>query len=123
MQMQENATGEISGRMPQAIQTIIKNRYSQKTIIKTELGLIETVEKNRANLAGANLTGADLTGANLTEANLTVADLTRADLTEANLTRANLARADLTGANLAGAKIKEHQKEELIIALRIEVIE
>ena len=66
---------------------------------------------------------ANLTRADLHDANLTRADLHEADLTEANLTRANLARADLTGANLAGAKIKEHQKEELIIALRIEVIE
>ena len=77
----------------------IKNRFTDEIIIEGDYkDLREAVEKNKANLSEANLFGADLSGANLSGANL-------------------------SRANLFGAKIKITQKDEIIKALNIEVLE
>ena len=44
------------------MQTVIKNRYTQKVIVESEKTLIETVVANRADLCGADLRGANLCG-------------------------------------------------------------
>ena len=52
------------------MKTVIKNRYTEKVIVESELTLIKTVEENDANLCEANLCGANLCGANLCDADL-----------------------------------------------------
>ena len=87
------------------MKTVIKNRYTEKTIVESELTLIGTVVANKANLCSANLCSADLCSANLRDANLRDADLYGATLRGANLYGANLYGADLRGANLSGADL------------------
>ena len=90
------------------MKTVIKNRYTEKTIVESELTLIGTVVANKANLCSANLCSADLCSANLR-----YADLRGADLCGANL----------RGANLVGAKIKTTQAEQIMKSLSISVEE
>ena len=85
--------------------TVIKNRYTHKVIVESELALIETVKANKVNLCGADLRGADLRGA---------------DLRGADLYGADLCGADLRGADLRGAKIKVSQKETILKSLNLE---
>ena len=47
----------------------------------------------------------------------------KADLFGADLSRANFSRADLSEAELFGAKIRITQKDEIIKALRIEILD
>ena len=92
----------------------IRNRFTDEIIIEGDYkDLREAAEQNKADLFEANLFRADLSEADLSEANLF-----RADLSEANLSEANLFRADLFEA-----KIKITQKDEIIKALGIEVID
>ena len=83
----------------------IKNRFTNEVILEGEAENIkEFLEKNReADLAGAYLGGANLTGA----------DLTGADLTG----------ADLKGADIRGAKIKINQKNDMLKALKVKIVE
>jgi uncharacterized protein YjbI with pentapeptide repeats len=110
------------------MQTVIKNRYTQKVIVESEKTLIETVVANRADLCGAdlrgaNLCGADLRGADLCGADLRGADLRDADLCDANLRGADLRGADLRGADLCGMIIKKEQIDSVIHELDIIVLE
>ena len=75
------------------MQTVIKNRYTQKVIVESEKTLIETVVANRADLCDANLRDADLRD------------------------------ADLRGANLCGMRIKKEQIDSVIHELDIIVLE
>ena len=82
----------------------IKNRFTDEIIIEGEYNnLREAVEKSKSNLSKA--------------------DLYKADLSEANLYKANLSEADLSEANLYKAIIKITQRDEIIKALKIEIIE
>jgi uncharacterized protein YjbI with pentapeptide repeats len=107
---------------------IIKNRYTDEIIVEMEAeSLREVVEKNKANLYKADLSEANLSEADLYKANLYKADLSEANLSEADLYKANLYKADLSEANLSEAdlykaKIKITQKDELLKALRIEIV-
>ena len=67
------------------MKTVIKNRYTEKVIVESELTLIKTVEENDANLCEANLCGANLCGANLCGADLCGANLCDANLCDADL--------------------------------------
>ena len=81
------------------------------------IGLVQSVGKDHAdlsrrNLMNAVLTKADLTNAslinaNLTDANLKDAELTNANLNGANLTRASLKQAGLTNADLSDANLTD----------------
>jgi len=105
------------------MQTVIKNRYTQKVIVESEKTLIETVVANRADLCGADLRGANLCGADLRGANLCGANLCGADLRGADLRGADLRDADLRGANLCGMRIKKEQIDSVIHELDIIVLE
>ena len=96
---------------------IIKNRYTDKTIIEGEaVSVTKFLEANReADLYEADLRGADLRGADLREADLREANLRGADLREADLREANL-----HGADLRGAKIKITQKDEILESIGVE---
>jgi|WetSurSiteA1Bulk_404760.scaffolds.fasta_scaffold29508_5 uncharacterized protein YjbI with pentapeptide repeats len=97
----------------------IKKRFSDEILIEGKAkNLKDFLEKNKSNLSGAYLSGANLSGANLSRANLSGADLYGAYLYGAYLSGANL-----SGANLSGAKIKISQKDEIIKALGIEVLD
>ena len=97
----------------------IKKRITGEIMFEEEAeNFVKLVEKYKADLSGA-----DLSKANLSKANLYKADLSKADLSKANLYKADLSGADLSGADLSGAKIKITQKDEIIKALKIEVVE
>ena len=83
----------------------IKHRFTNEIIIEGEAETLRAfLEANGdANLRGAYLGDANLRGA--------------------YLVGANLVGAYLGGANLVGAKIKISQKEELLKALRIEIVD
>ena len=87
----------------------IKKRFTNEIIFEGEAeSFAKFVEQNKADLY---------------KANLYKANLSEADLSEANLYKANLYKANLSEADLSGAKIATTQKDELIKALKIEVIE
>ena len=94
---------------------IIKHKITFSVIIEGEAdSLKDFLEKNRSvDFGGANLRSADLRSANLG-----VADLGGADLRGANL-----GGADLRGANLQGAKIRITQRDELLKAIGIEIVD
>ena len=82
----------------------IKKRFSNEILIEGEANSFkEFVEANKANLSETNLSRADLSNANLSETNLYNTNLSRADLSE--------------------AKIKITQKDEIIKALKIEILD
>ena len=96
----------------------IKKRFSNEILIEGEANSFkEFVEANKADLSEA-----DLSNANLSETDLSNADLYKADLSNANLSEADLSNADLSEADLYKAKIKITQKDEIIKALKIEII-
>ena len=78
--------------------------------------MLEGVDFQRSNLAGADLThaflheanlcDAELSGATMVGTNFCLARLRDARLTESDLHRANFDRADLTGADLTGANLE-----------------
>ena len=87
----------------------IKKRYTNEVMFESDEGTLkELVEKNKANLS---------------EADLSEADLSEADLYKANLYKADLSEADLYKANLYKLKIKITQKDEILKALRIEILD
>jgi len=82
----------------------IKKRFNDEILIEGEANSFkEFVESNKADLSRANLS--------------------RANLSRADLSKANLAEAELSRANLYGAKIRITQKDEIIKALRIEILD
>ena len=85
----------------------VRNRFTGHVMCTGE-SLVETMQKNRADLRGA-----DLRGANLRGADLSVADLSGANISGADLSGANLRGADLSVANLSGVTIS-WQSHDLI---------
>ena len=82
----------------------IKKRFTDEVLIEGEAeSFIRFVEYNKADLSGADLSKANLSGA---------------DLSKANLSGANLSKADLYGA-----RIQITQTNELLKALKINIIQ
>ena len=92
----------------------IEKRFSPNTLIEGEANSFkEFIEKNKKNLSGSNLRGSDLSGSNLSDS----------DLSGSNLSGSNLRGSNLSGSDLSDSKIRVIQKEELLRALRIIIIE
>ncbi len=73
---------------------------------RQQMGILDAIPLEGANLVGANLVGAYLVDANLGFADLEGADLEGANLEGANLKGANLKGAYLEGASLVGANLR-----------------
>ena len=87
----------------------IQKRYSTDTLLEGEAeSLKEFVIKSRSNLSGSNLSRSNLSGS----------DLSRSDLSHSDLSHSNLSHS-----NLRWCKIKASQKDELLKALKIEIID
>ena len=77
----------------------IQKRYSTDTLLEGEAeSLKEFVIKSRSNLSGSNLSRSNLSGSDLSHSNL-------------------------SHSNLRWCKIKASQKDELLKALKIEIID
>ena len=76
----------------------IEKRYSNETRLEGEAeSFKQFIEENKSDLRGSNLRGSDLSDSDLSDSNL-------------------------SGSDLRWAKIKASQKDELLRALRIEVV-
>ena len=101
----------------------IEKRYSSEILIEGEAETFrEFVEKNKSNLRGSNLSDSNLSGSNLSDSNLSDSNLSGSDLRGSDLRGSDLSGSDLSGSDLRWVKIKVSQKEELLKALRIEII-
>ena len=72
----------------------------------------EFVEKNKSNLSNADLSNTDLSHTNLSHTNFSNTNLSYTDFSNSNLSY----------TNLFNAKIKITQKEDLLKALKIKII-
>jgi len=87
----------------------IKKRITGEIMYEGEANSFkEFVEKNRSDLRGSDLRGSDLRGS---------------DLRNSDLSGSNLSYSDLSDSDLRDSKIKNTQKEELLEALKIEIVE
>ena len=87
----------------------IEKRYSSETRLEGEAeSFKEFVIKNKSDLRGSNLRDSDLR-----DSDLRGSDLSGSDLSDSNL----------SDSDLRWAKIKASQKDELLKALRIEIID
>ena len=107
----------------------IERRWSSETRLEGEAeSFKEFVVKNKSdlrgsNLRGSNLRGSDLSDSNLSDSNLSGSNLSGSNLSDSNLSGSNLSGSNLSDSNLRWVKIKASQKDDLLKALRIEVIE
>ena len=101
------------------MKVIIEKRFSSDTLIEGEAeSRKDFVVKNKSDLSGSDLRGSDLRGSNLSGS-----DLSGSDLSGSDLRGSNLSGSDLRGSDLRYAKIKSSQKDVLLKALRIEIID
>src|SRR3990167_1826511 len=92
----------------------IERRWSSETRLEGEAeSFKEFVVKNKSDLRDSNLSDSNLSGSNLSGSNLS----------DSNLSGSNLSGSNLSDSNLRWVKIKASQKDDLLKALRIEVIE
>ena len=92
----------------------IERRYSSETRLEGEAGSFkEFVVKNKSDLSDSDLSDSDLSGSNLRGSNLSGSDLSGSDLSD----------SDLSDSDLRWVKIKASQKDELLKALRMEIID
>jgi hypothetical protein len=96
-----------------------KDKLYQANLIKVDLS---NLDLSGANLVEANLLGANLSDTNLSGANLFKAILVDADLSGANLIGANLSGANLHGAKLSSSRILLSQRDMLLEALDVGLI-
>ena len=87
----------------------IKKRFTNEVMFKGEAeSFVKFVEQHKANLSKADLSETDLSEANLSNS---------------DLSNSNLSNSDLSNSDLYKAKIKITQKEDLLKALKIEILE
>ena len=92
----------------------IERRYSSNTRLEGEAeSFKEFVVKNKSDLSGSDLSNSDLSNS----------DLRGSDLRGSDLRGSNLRGSDLSNSDLRWAKIKAGQKDELLQALRIEIVD
>ena len=97
----------------------IKKRFTNEVMFKGEAeSFVKFVEQHKANLSKADLSETDLS-----EANLSNSDLSNSNLSNSDLSNSNLSETDLSNSDLYKAKIKITQKEDLLKALKIEILE
>ena len=117
----------------------IKKRFSDEILIEGEAeSFAKFIEENKSDLSGSNLSGSDLSGSNLSgsdlsDSNLSGSNLSGSDLRGSNLSGSNLSGSDLRGSNLSGSdlsgsnlrriKITLLQKEFIVKALDIDIID
>ena len=97
----------------------IEKRYSNDTLLEGEAeSFKEFVEKNKSNLSDSDLSGSNLRHSDLSDSNLSDSNLSDSDLRGSDLSGSNL-----RGSNLCRTKIKISQKDELLKALKIIIID
>src|SRR3990167_4983844 len=102
----------------------IQKRYSTDTLLEGEAeSLKEFVIKSRSNLSGSNLSRSNLSGSDLSHSNLSHSNLSGSDLSRSDLSHSDLSHSNLSHSNLRWCKIKASQKDELLKALKIEIID
>ena len=92
----------------------IEKRFSNETRLEGEAeSFKEFVVANKSDLSDSDLSDSDLSDSDLSYSDLSYSDLRGSDLRD----------SDLRGSDLRWVKIKASQKDELLKALRIEIID